>query len=63
MDLSFGEWRQYAIDNGYKYLVIMKDLEDKDMFPMFFEDDEALQKHRDCIISETKMKILEIIEV
>lgn len=41
----------------------MKDLEDKTIYPMYFEDESGLQRHKNNIISESKVEIIEIIEL
>jgi hypothetical protein len=41
----------------------MKDLEDLEIYPIYFSKDIELQKHIKSIISESKIKILEIIYV
>ncbi len=60
---NIDDWKQYAIDNGYKFICIMKDLEDHQFYPLYFEDEIGLQFHFDCIISESKVKIIEIIKL
>jgi hypothetical protein len=56
-------WIQFAKQNKYKYICVMKDLEDNDIYPLYFKDDSSMQKHKDNIISESKIKIIKIIEI
>ena len=62
MDID-DEWRKYAVDNNFIFLVIMKDLEDKTLYPMYFKDEISIQRHKDCLISESKAEIVEIISL
>ena len=55
------DWIKFAIDNGYCIICIMKDLEDRDYYPVYFRSEAELQIHKDNIISESKAKIIEII--
>jgi len=59
--LDYAEYKQFAIKNGYKFIVIMKDLEDLDIFPIYMKTYKELQRHKDNLISESKAKIIEII--
>lgn len=56
------KWRQYAIENDYKIICIMKDLEDHEVYPVYFKTELELKIHLDNIISETKVKVIEIIK-
>lgn len=56
-------WLQYAKLNNYKYICVMKDLEDNDIYPLYFKDNATLLRHKENIISESKIKIMEIIEL
>lgn len=51
----------HAIDNMKKFIAIMKDLEDKDIYPVYFDSDLELNKFQQNIISESKVKIMKII--
>jgi hypothetical protein len=54
------QWDQFAIDNGYLIICIMMDLEDKELYPVYFNDELSLQRHKDNIISESKVKIISV---
>jgi hypothetical protein len=55
------EWQQYAIDNKYSYLLVIKDLESKDYFPVYFNYPQEVSKYKNNIISESKIKVVEVI--
>ena len=56
-------WVDFAKENGYKIVCIMKDLEDKDIYPIFFKEEKELEKHKNNIISESKTIIVNIIYI
>lgn len=57
------EWTKLATDSGYKFLLILKDLEDKEIFPMYFYSMVELTKYQNNIISESKLKIIKEIKI
>jgi len=54
-------YMRYAKDNGYNYIVILKDLEEKDIFPAYFITIEELNHYCNCLISESKIQVLEVL--
>lgn len=56
-------WEDFAKTNNYKYLLIAKDLEDKDLYPVYFNSQIDLDKFVNNIISESKIKVVEIISI
>lgn len=56
-------WILYATEHNYKYIVIIKDLEDKDIYPVYTLTELEVSRIRDNIISETKAKIIKIISL
>jgi hypothetical protein len=56
-------WKQFAANNGYPYLLIVKDLEDKDIFPVYFHNEKDMERYKRNIISESKLKIVKEINL
>lgn len=56
--LELDKWIKRGKDDGYKFLVIVRDLEDKDIFPVFFFLEDEAKKYSENIISESKLKII-----
>ena len=54
------EWIKTGVENHSKYLLIVKDLEDKEYFPVYFEALPELKQYQNNIISESKLKVIEI---
>jgi hypothetical protein len=60
---EYSEWRQYALDHQCPYLCIMKDLEDQEEYPVYCKTFNDLQRHQENLISESKAKLICVIEV
>lgn len=56
-------WIKDGIANGNFYLLILQDLEDKQFYPVYFQFYSDAQRYQDNIISETKIKIIELIKL
>jgi len=56
-------WIDFAKTNDYTIVCVMKDLEDKEIYPIFFKEEKDLEKHKNNIISESKVMIINIIFV
>ena len=54
---------KHAVDNNYKFIILVKDLEDKEIFPVYFNFEKEVLNYKNNIISESKLKILEIINI
>lgn len=61
MDLD--NWIEFAKLNNYKYILIMKDLEDLELYPVYFYSEKEVQKYKDNIISIMRVKIIQEIEI
>ena len=57
------EWTDSATLNKYSYILIVKDLECADYFPVYFNDNKNVQLYIYNIISESKLKVVETITV
>ncbi len=53
---------QKAIDDGFAFVIICRDLEDRDIFPMYFHTKKEVERYCSCIISESKIEVMEIVE-
>lgn len=62
-DLNKENWIKHALAEGYHWLLIVKDLEDKDIFPVYFFKEREADKYINNIVSESKLKIIEKINV
>lgn len=56
-------WERYALDNNYSWILIVKDLEDKDIFPVYFNSEKDADKYEHNIVSESKLKVLDKINL
>lgn len=56
-------WCEAAIKGGFGYLLIVKDLEDKDIFPVYFQTEAAADRYSNNIVSESKLKVLRKINI
>jgi hypothetical protein len=56
------EWKQFAISENYKYLLIVKDLEDGELFPVYFHTESKVKEYCNNIISESKLKVINLIK-
>ena len=63
MNDKLEEWIWLGKSRGINYLLVMQDLEDKEYFPVYFFNHEDCVRYRDNIISESKLKVVEIIEL
>ena len=57
------DWIDLAKEQGYAFLVIVKDLEDGVIFPVYFDDEKELEDYQNNIISETKVKVIKVIKL
>jgi hypothetical protein len=60
---EYKEYIDYAVANGYSIVCIMRDLEDREIYPLYFKIEAELDLHKSRIISESKVKILKIIYI
>jgi hypothetical protein len=57
------EWLDFAINNKYNYILILKDLEDKETYPVYFSLESDMDKYQRNIISESKVKVIAYFKV
>ena len=57
------DWIDLAKEQAYTFLVIVKDLEDGVIFPVYFDDEKELEDYQNNIISETKVKVIKVIKL
>jgi len=62
-DQEKAEWLAHAKANGYKVILIVKDFTDRSIFPIYVANKSAVSRMKKMFISESKMKILETIDV
>jgi hypothetical protein len=57
--MNLFEWVNRGREDQYYILLIVKDLEDNSLFPVYFYSDKEAQQYKDNIISESKMKVIQ----
>jgi pimeloyl-CoA synthetase len=62
-DNDIKTYLKYAKNNGYKYILICRDLEDRDIFPIYFISIKDRDDYINCLISESKIEILDYLDV
>jgi len=62
-NLQKEKWINFGIENKYLFILIVKDLEDADIFPVYFSLESEADKYSKNIISEYKLKIIEKINL
>lgn len=60
---QLSEWVRTGQQNGDLYLLIVKDLEDQQEFPIYFKFFSDCERYHENIISESKLKIIELIRL
>ena len=55
------QWSKEAKNLSYSYIMIMKDLEEGDYYPIFSHSYDEIQKLRKSIISEHKTEVIKVI--
>jgi hypothetical protein len=56
-------WRKFAQDNNYNIILILQDLEDRQLFPVYFYNEKELVLYQSNIISETRVKFIDVINI
>ena len=56
-------WMREARENNFNKLMIVKDLEDGEEFPVYFIKSQEAEKYAKNIISESKLKIIAVVNV
>jgi hypothetical protein len=51
-------WIENGKKNNYLIMLLVKDLEDASYFPVYFNSDKECNIYKNCIISESKLKII-----
>lgn len=49
------EWLKFAKNHNFKFILIIKDLEDRDEYPVYFSNYKDLIRFKENIISESKI--------
>lgn len=55
-------WQDYAKENDYKFILIVRDSE-KELFPIYCNSTDEVFSVKRKMISESRMKIIEIISL
>lgn len=56
--MEYQEWINRGIKEGYSFVIIAYDLEDKSYFPVYFSFEYECNRYKDNIISESKIKVI-----
>lgn len=56
-------WLIKAKQENFSYILILLDLDDREMYPVFFKTKEELYAYKNNILSEMKVKEVETIVV
>jgi len=51
-------WILFANQLNYKFILILQDLEDYQVYPVYFNSIEELDNYKNNIISESKVKFI-----
>jgi hypothetical protein len=57
------EWKNFGKSNGFNYLAIIQDIEDNDYYPEYFTSVAEFNKFDNNIISEHKIKVIELLTI
>jgi hypothetical protein len=63
LESEVSEWISRAKFAGCSCVLIVRDIEDKSYFPVFFFDESDAKRYRDNIISESKIEIVKSISL
>jgi len=56
-------YRQYARENGYRYVFILKDNEDGEVYPVYFRTAAQRDGFEQCMLSEMKTSLIQLLIV
>jgi succinate dehydrogenase flavin-adding protein (antitoxin of CptAB toxin-antitoxin module) len=56
-------WVEEAKTRGCLYVAVMLDLEDKDLFPVYFANREMLQQYCRNLISAMRLELISVLDV
>jgi len=56
-------WLGHTKINRQKFVVIVKDLEDLSLFPLYFFTEHEVETYQNNIISESKVKVIKVLEI
>lgn len=62
-DKQVTAWIESGISNNELYLLVLKDLEDQEYFPIYFKFYSDSKRYLENIISESKVKVVELIRL
>jgi hypothetical protein len=57
--MNLFEWVNRGRQEQYYLLLVVKDLEDNSLFPVYFFTDEEADDYKNKIISESKLKVMQ----
>ena len=61
--MEFLEWRKRGIENGYRIMLIIFDMEDREYYPVYFDSQEGADCYSNNIISESKCRVDKVIQL
>lgn len=61
--MDFSEWIERGIKENYKFILIIYDFEDKSYYPVFFASEKEAENFNNNIISESKCKVVQKIDL
>lgn len=61
--MEFSEWRERGVENGYRIMIIMFDMEDREYYPVYFDSREDADCYSSNIISESKCRVDKVIQL
>ena len=56
-------WIMYGKKHNFCYMLVVKDLEDRDLFPVYFTNSKELEQYVNNIISESKLKVMQRLDL
>jgi len=51
-------WINYSKEFNFKYILLLKDLEDKDLYPVYFHNYDDMKEYIHSLISESKIEVV-----
>lgn len=61
--MEYREWRERGVREGFKIMIIILDMEDREYYPVYFLHDKEAQQYSNNLISESKCKIERVIQL
>lgn len=60
--MSIENWMEFAKQENYQFILIVRDLEDGELFPVYFHTENKAKEYCNNIISESKLKVINLIK-